>query len=200
MIVMIDNYDSFTYNLYQYITEIAGEVLVYRHDQVTVPDIEKLSPEAIVLSPGPGSPVESGICKDVLQHFYRTTPVIGICLGHQIIVETFGGQVEKGKKPMHGKVTSIKHDGMGIFQQIPSPTCVTRYHSLVASVVPDCLEVSAVAEDGAIMGVRHKEYQIEGIQFHPEAILTEQGYKMLENFFMSIRIEESTKGRKEQVR
>ena len=175
MIVIIDHYDSFTYNLYQYITEIAGNVLVFRHDEVTVQELEKLSPSAIVLSPGPGNPTESGISKAVLQRF----------------IEWFGGKVLKGEVPVHGKTSLIQHDAQKIFKDIPSPTTVTRYHSLVATSIPSCLHISSRSEDGAVMAVRHDTYRIEGIQFHPESILTEHGYKMLENFFSFIKEDSS---------
>ncbi|KGX85826.1 anthranilate synthase component II [Pontibacillus marinus] len=187
MIVIIDHYDSFTYNLYQYITEIAGEVLVFRHDQVTVKDIEKLSPKAIVLSPGPGNPTESGISKDVLEQFYQKIPILGICLGHQVIVEWLGGKVQKGEQPVHGKTAKVTHDGQTIFRDIPNPTTVTRYHSLVATTLPSSLKVTARSEDGAVMAVRHNTYPIEGIQFHPESILTEHGFHMLQNFFSNMK-------------
>lgn len=185
MIVMIDNYDSFTYNLFQYIQMGGYEVEVFRNDQITIEEIEALTPQAIVLSPGPGSPIEAGICLSIVKHFYNKIPILGICLGHQIIVEAFGGVVVKGNRPMHGKVTSIHHDKQGVYNGLPSPTAVTRYHSLVAQEgsVPSELEVTSRSEDGAIMGVRHKKYPIEGIQFHPEAILTILGYDMLQNFF-----------------
>ncbi len=191
MIVIIDHYDSFTYNLYQYITEIAGDVLVFRHDEVTVQELEKLSPSAIVLSPGPGNPTESGISKAVLQRFYQEIPILGICLGHQVIIEWFGGEVQKGEVPVHGKTSLIQHDAQKIFKDIPSPTRVTRYHSLVATTIPSCLHISSRSEDGAVMAVRHDTYRIEGIQFHPESILTEHGYKMLENFFSFIKEDSS---------
>ncbi|QHE52615.1 aminodeoxychorismate/anthranilate synthase component II [Pontibacillus sp. HMF3514] len=190
MIVIIDHYDSFTYNLYQYITEIAGEVLVFRHDQVTVKEIEKLSPSAIVLSPGPGNPNESGISKGLLEQFYQKIPILGICLGHQVIVEWFGGKVQKGKQPVHGKTANVTHDGQTIFRDIPNPTTVTRYHSLVATTLPSSLKVTARSEDGAVMAVRHNLYPIEGIQFHPESILTEHGYRMLKNFFSFMKGED----------
>lgn len=197
MIVIIDHYDSFTYNLYQYITEIAGEVLVFRHDQVTVQEIETLSPTAIVLSPGPGNPTESGISKDVLEQFYQKIPILGICLGHQVIVEWLGGKVQKGEQPVHGKTAKVTHDGQTIFRDIPNPTTVTRYHSLVATTLPSSLKVTARSEDGAVMALRHKTYPIEGIQFHPESILSEHGYHMLQNFFSNIKGEDLNFIRKE---
>lgn len=182
---MIDNYDSFTYNLFQYIQMGGYEVVVYRNDQISIEEIEALEPEAIVLSPGPGSPQEAGICTDVVKHFFRVVPILGICLGHQVIVEAFGGEVKKGERPMHGKVSLVFHDGNGIYDGISSPTTVTRYHSLVAleDRLPKELVVTSRSKDGAIMGVRHNVYPVEGIQFHPEAILTKNGYEMLQNFF-----------------
>jgi len=162
-------------------------VLVFRHDQVTVREIETLSPTAIVLSPGPGNPTESGISKDVLEQFYQKIPILGICLGHQVIVEWLGGEVQKGKQPVHGKTAKVTHDGQTIFRDIPNPTTVTRYHSLVATTLPSSLKVTARSEDGAVMAVRHNTYSIEGIQFHPESILSEHGYHMLENFFSFIK-------------
>lgn len=185
MIVIIDNYDSFTYNLFQYISKIVGDVRVYRNNQIELQDLISLSPEGIVLSPGPGHPDESGISKEVLQYFHDKIPILGICLGHQIIVEWFGGSIVKGKQPIHGKVTKVKHNSKTTFRGVPNPTKVTRYHSLVAleSRLPDCLEVSATSCDGAVMAIRHKSFNVEGIQFHPESILTEYGYTMLENFF-----------------
>ncbi|KGP93223.1 anthranilate synthase component II [Pontibacillus chungwhensis BH030062] len=185
MIIMIDNYDSFTYNLFQYIQMAGYEVEVYRNDQITIEEIEALTPEAIVLSPGPGTPMEAGICLSIVKHFYKQVPILGICLGHQVIVESFGGLIVKGDRPMHGKVTNIHHDCQGVYEGLPSPTSVTRYHSLVAQekAFPNDLIVTSRSEDGAIMGVRHKKYPIEGIQFHPEAILTSLGYDMLQNFF-----------------
>lgn len=187
---MIDNYDSFTYNLFQYIEQIVGDVKVYRNDEITIDELDELNPDAIVLSPGPGTPRDSGVCKEVLLHFVNRVPILGICLGHQIIVETFGGTITKGAKPMHGKVSMIQHDGKTVFRNVENPTMVTRYHSLIAESekLPKCLEISAESADGTIMAVRHKEYSIEGIQFHPEAILTEMGYEMLTNFFKEIRV------------
>lgn len=189
MIVMIDNYDSFTYNLYQYMKQIDSDVLVFRNDEITIPDMETISPDMILLSPGPGNPKESGISNEVLSHFYKKIPILGVCLGHQMIIEVFGGKVIKGEQPMHGKVTPIVHDGKTVFSKVPSPTQVTRYHSLVADpkCIPNCLEVSAWADDGTIMAVRHKDYIVEGIQFHPESIMTEAGFQMLENFIIQVK-------------
>ncbi|KGX91325.1 anthranilate synthase subunit II [Pontibacillus halophilus JSM 076056 = DSM 19796] len=198
MIVMIDNYDSFTYNLYQYLSLLNVDecVRVVRNDEITVQELEELRPSAIILSPGPGRPSQSGICQAALEHFKGTVPILGICLGHQLIIETFGGQVHKGKRPMHGKVTNILHDGETVFQDIPTPTKVTRYHSLVGNVstLPDCLMVTARDEEGVIMGIRHHHDAIEGIQFHPESILTEHGLQMLQNFFQTYVWTEETRG------
>ncbi|MFD2923595.1 anthranilate synthase component II [Halobacillus naozhouensis] len=185
MIVMIDNYDSFTYNLSQYFQLLDEEVVVFRNDAVTIEEIERLAPDLLVISPGPGHPCESGVCYELLNHFYRTTPVLGICLGHQIIVDFFGGKITNGKRPMHGKVTMITHDGKSIFQRVPCVVQVTRYHSLQtpADDLPLSLEISAMSEDSVVMAVRHHIHPVEGIQFHPESILTEHGFQMLSNAY-----------------
>ncbi|WP_156291326.1 anthranilate synthase component II [Oceanobacillus salinisoli] len=186
MILVIDNYDSFTYNLVQYIQEIGETVRVIRNDQVSLDDIDKLNPDYILLSPGPGNPDTAGISLDVVNNFYQKVPMIGVCLGHQVIAQAFGGVVKKAEKPMHGKVSLIHHDERSIFQDISSPMQVTRYHSLIVdeSSLPDCLEITTRSEDGEIMGIRHKKYRVEGVQFHPESILTENGLQMLRNFFI----------------
>lgn len=185
MILLIDNYDSFTYNLVQYFKQIEENVVVYRNDQITVPEIEQMDPDLIVLSPGPGHPAETGVCRDVLHRFHKRTPILGICLGHQLIVEYFGGSVAKGERPMHGKVTPIMHDGRTVFEQLPDFIQVTRYHSLQTPErhLPDSIEVSAKSEDGVVMAVRHQLWPVEGIQFHPESILTEHGFEMLRNAY-----------------
>lgn len=185
MIVIIDNYDSFTYNLVQYFKQMDEEVVVFRNDEVTLAELMVKSPDLIVLSPGPGKPEESGICKKVLQHFYTSIPILGVCLGHQLIVEYFGGSIQEGKQPMHGKVTMITHDGRCIFRGVPNPVQVTRYHSFQTPFedIPICLEISAMSEDSVVMGVRHHSYPVEGIQFHPESILTECGFQMTENAY-----------------
>ncbi|WP_163527623.1 anthranilate synthase component II [Halobacillus ihumii] len=185
MIVMIDNYDSFTYNLSQYFRLLDEDVVVYRNDQATIKKIEHLAPDLLVISPGPGHPTESGICYEVLNHFYRTIPILGICLGHQIIVDFFGGKVAKGKRPMHGKVTMMTHDGKSIFHGVPCVVQATRYHSLQtpAEDLPLSLEISAMSEDSVVMAVRHHTHPVEGIQFHPESILTEHGFQMLSNAY-----------------
>ena len=189
MILMIDNYDSFTYNLVQYLGELDAEVVVERNDQITLAEIEKLAPELIMVSPGPCTPSEAGISLDVISHFKGKIPIFGVCLGHQAIGQAFGGDVIRAKKIMHGKTSPVKHINEGIFAGLPSPFTATRYHSLVIdqNTLPDCLEVTAWTEDDngeidEIMGVRHKELAIEGVQFHPESILTDYGHDMLRNF------------------
>ncbi|KHE71436.1 aminodeoxychorismate/anthranilate synthase component II [Halobacillus sp. BBL2006] len=185
MILIIDNYDSFTYNLVQYFKQLDRNVAVYRNDEVTVEEIEKEDPDLLVLSPGPGHPDETGVSKEVLKTFHHRFPILGICLGHQLIVDFFGGTVAKGQKPMHGKVSSITHDGGTVFEGILSPMNVTRYHSLItpSENIPASLEVSAYTDDGVVMAIRHKDYAVEGIQFHPESILTENGFEILENAY-----------------
>ena len=189
MILMIDNYDSFTYNLVQYLGELGAEVVVERNDQITIAEIEKLAPELIMVSPGPCTPSEAGISLEVIEHFKGKIPIFGVCLGHQAIGQAFGGDIIRAKKIMHGKTSPVKHINEGIFAGLPSPFTATRYHSLVIDqkTLPDCLEVTAwtETEDGKIdeiMGVRHKELAIEGVQFHPESILTDYGHDMLRNF------------------
>ncbi|WP_035506946.1 anthranilate synthase component II [Halobacillus karajensis] len=196
MIVIIDNYDSFTYNLVQYFKQMNAQVIVKRHDEWEMEEIQTLDPILIVLSPGPGRPEESGICRKVLHNFGGRVPILGICLGHQLIVEHFGGVIDKGSCPMHGKVTAITNDGRTLFCQLPGTFRVTRYHSLQAdfSTLPQELEVTAISEDGVIMGVRHRNKRMEGIQFHPESILSEYGYEILENYYkQSVRFKESRK-------
>uniref|UniRef100_UPI003FF12C28 anthranilate synthase component II n=1 Tax=Roseburia sp. TaxID=2049040 RepID=UPI003FF12C28 len=184
MILLIDNYDSFTYNLYQYFGTFTDEIRVVRNDTVTLEEIRQMHPEKIVLSPGPKSPSEAGICMDVVKEFYREVPILGICLGHQCIGEAFGGTVSYAKSLYHGKQSEISHDGTGIFEGIPSPVKVARYHSLAVQEddLPECLEVTARTADGEIMAIRHKEYPVVGLQFHPESIYTEHGKRMIENF------------------
>lgn len=199
MIIIIDNYDSFTYNLAQYFKQMDPEVLVKRNDVWQMEEIRMLEPSLIVLSPGPGRPAESGICNEVLYQFGGQIPLLGICLGHQLMVEHFGGRVVKGNQPMHGKVTTITNDGRTMFRKLPGSFRVTRYHSLQADLasLPEELEVTAVSEDGVIMGVRHREQLMEGIQFHPESVLTEYGYDLLRNFYE--RAVRSKVSRKEEV-
>ncbi len=189
MILMIDNYDSFTYNLVQYLGELGADVKVERNDKISIADIEKMAPEQIMVSPGPKTPSDAGISLDVIEHFKGKIPIFGVCLGHQSIGQAFGGDVIRAKKIMHGKTSPVKHINEGIFAGLPSPFTATRYHSLVIdqNTLPDCLEVTAwtETEDGEIdeiMGVRHKELAIEGVQFHPESILTDHGHDMLRNF------------------
>lgn len=184
MILIIDNYDSFTYNLYQYVGELAEDVLVYRNDQITIEQIEKLSPEKIIISPGPCSPKEAGISVDVIRHFAQKVPILGVCLGHQAIGEAFGGRIIRSTEIMHGKTSLIYHDGKTIFRGLPNPFEATRYHSLVIEKesLPDSLIVTAWTSNGIIMGVRHRIYPIEGVQFHPESILTKVGKDLIKNF------------------
>ena len=182
MILIIDNYDSFTYNLAQYFGELGAEIQVVRNDAISLKEISKLAPTHIILSPGPGIPDEAGITLDVIKHFAPKIPILGVCLGHQAIGQAFGGEVVRAEKIMHGKVSSIQHDGCGIFSGIPSPFIATRYHSLIVKdPLPNCLEVSARTADGVIMALRHKEYPTIGVQFHPESILTDQGHQLLRN-------------------
>lgn len=184
MLLIIDNYDSFTYNLAQYFAELGAEVQVVRNDAISLPDIEKFFPGGIVISPGPGRPEKAGITPQVISSFSGRLPILGVCLGHQAIGSVYGGEVIRAKKVMHGKQSLIHHDGRGVFKGIPSPFTAIRYHSLLVDPdsLPDCLEISARTEDGEIMGLRHRHYQVEGVQFHPESILTEHGYTMLGNF------------------
>ena len=184
MLLMIDNYDSFTYNLVQYFGELGEDIRVFRNDRITIREIEKLDPELIVVSPGPCTPREAGISVDVIKHFAGKKPILGVCLGHQCIGAAFGGKIINAKKLMHGKTSLIHHDGRTIFEGLPNPFEATRYHSLVIekASVPECLEISAWTEDGEIMGVRHREFIIEGVQFHPESILTAVGKDLLRNF------------------
>ncbi|MDB0441592.1 anthranilate synthase component II [Clostridioides difficile] len=189
MILMIDNYDSFVYNLVQYIEELGETVIVKRNNEITLRDIEELNPEVIVLSPGPCSPKEAGICIDVVEYFKGKKPILGICLGHQTIGHVFGGSIIKAQQPVHGKVYSINHVNKGVFNGLKNPLNVTRYHSLIidSNTVPEELEVTATTNKGEIMGIRHKKYLIEGVQFHPEAILSEYGHEMLRNFIKEAR-------------
>ncbi len=184
MILLIDNYDSFTYNLFQYLSELGAEVKVVRNDQVTLKEIEAMALEHIVISPGPSSPDKAGISNDVIRHFGSRIPILGVCLGHQCIGYAFGGIVEGAGEIMHGKTSMIYHDGKGVFKGLPNPFEAIRYHSLAIkdANLPSFLEVSARTDKGIIMGVRHKEYPIEGVQFHPESILTKVGKDLLRNF------------------
>ena len=189
MILMIDNYDSFTYNLVQYLQELGAEVEVHRNDQITVQQIKALKPTHIVLSPGPCTPNEAGVCLDVIAKLHTQFPILGVCLGHQAMGQAFGGAVKRARQLMHGKVSDIHHTGKGVFRNLPTPYTATRYHSLIVEqeTLPDCLEVTAWTQhaDGRrdeIMGLKHKTAPIEGVQFHPESILTEHGHALLKNF------------------
>lgn len=184
MILMIDNYDSFTFNIVQYLGQMGEDVQVYRNDKTTIDGIRKLKPQAIFLSPGPGAPRQAGITVDVIRAFYKTLPIMGICLGHQSIGFAFGGEVVRAQRIMHGKVSPVEHDGKTIFAGLPNPFTAGRYHSLVVrpETLPSCLEASAKTAEGEIMGLRHKDYPVEGIQFHPESVLTPQGKRIIRNF------------------
>jgi len=187
MLLMIDNYDSFTYNLVQYFGELGADVRVYRNDQITLDEVEELAPERIVISPGPCTPNEAGVSIPVIKRFAGRIPILGVCLGHQSIGQAFGGRIVHAATLMHGKTSQIRHANTGVFKGLPDPLTATRYHSLAIerASLPDCLEVTAWSEDGEIMGVRHKTLAVEGVQFHPESILTECGHELLANFLKS---------------
>jgi anthranilate synthase/aminodeoxychorismate synthase-like glutamine amidotransferase len=187
MVFVLDNYDSFTYNLVQYVGECGRECVVRRNDQTTPEEIEAMNPSHILISPGPCTPAEAGISIEVIKHFAGKVPVLGVCLGHQAIGEAFGGKVVRTPKLMHGKTSAITHDNRTIFKDVPSPMTATRYHSLIVEEksLPSELEISARSEDGTIMGLRHRDVRIEGVQFHPESILTEHGRRIIENFVRS---------------
>lgn len=187
MLFMLDNYDSFTYNLVQYFQELGVRVEVRRNDQCTIEDIEALNPDYICISPGPSNPDHAGISLEVIRHFAGKVPLLGVCLGHQAIAQAFGGQVVHAKQIMHGKVSPITHDGSDVFKDLPSPMTVTRYHSLAVAdySLPDCLAITAQTEDGEIMGLRHKTLAISAVQFHPESILSEHGHQLLQNFLQA---------------
>jgi para-aminobenzoate synthetase component 2 len=184
MILVIDNYDSFTYNLVQYLGELGEEVKVSRNDEITIQEIELLAPDHILISPGPCTPNEAGISLELLQHFKGLIPIFGVCLGHQAIGQAFGGNVIRAERLMHGKTSPIHHHGTSVFEGLESPFTATRYHSLIVEreSLPDCLEITAETAEGEIMALRHKEYPIEGVQFHPESIITDHGHTMLRNF------------------
>jgi len=184
MILMIDNYDSFTYNLVQYLSELGEKLVVHRNDKISLAEIEDLNPSHIVISPGPGRPVDAGISREVIEEFGKRIPILGVCLGHQCIAETFGGKVVSARRLMHGKTSMIYHAGRGIFQDIPSPFKATRYHSLIVDrkSLPKTLKVIARTKDKEIMALKHKKFPVWGVQFHPESILTEHGKKLLKNF------------------
>ena len=184
MLLMVDNYDSFTYNLVQYFGELGEEVMVFRNDEITPDEVTKLEPSFIVISPGPCTPNEAGVSIPMIERYCNQVPILGVCLGHQSIGQAFGGRIIHAKQIMHGKTALISHNGTGVFRGLPNPFTATRYHSLVIEheSLPDCLEITAWAEDGEIMGVRHKTLAVQGVQFHPESVLTEHGHKLLGNF------------------
>ncbi len=184
MILMVDNYDSFTYNLVQYLCELGAEVLVRRNDAITVDEIERLAPEQIVISPGPGTPDEAGVSCDVIRVFGGRIPILGVCLGHQCIGQVYGGRIVRAARLMHGKTSWIRHDGQGIFRGLPNPFEATRYHSLVIerASMPPVLHICAETEDGEVMAVRHRDAPVVGVQFHPESVLTQHGHQLLKNF------------------
>ena len=184
MLLMIDNYDSFTYNLVQYFGELGQEVKVFRNDAISLSEIARLNPDYLVISPGPCAPAQAGISLAAIREFAGKVPLLGVCLGHQSIGEAFGGRVVHAKKLMHGKVSPVQHNNVWMFRNLPNPVTCTRYHSLAVEreTLPECLEITAWTDDGEIMGIRHRELAIEGVQFHPESILTEHGHAMLKNF------------------
>ncbi|WP_410981754.1 aminodeoxychorismate/anthranilate synthase component II [Bacillus cereus] len=193
MIVLIDNYDSFTYNLYQLLGAYEEEIIVLRNDKVTIQELEEMKPKAIILSPGPGKPEDAGICIQVIQHFYKQIPILGICLGHQAIVSAFGGEIVRAEHIKHGKTSRVKHNGTSIFSYVTQPLTAMRYHSLVAAkqTIPKCFDVLATAmDDGEIMAVRHNYYSLFGLQFHPESIATEEGGKLIRAFLANVKEEE----------
>jgi anthranilate synthase/aminodeoxychorismate synthase-like glutamine amidotransferase len=184
MLLLIDNYDSFTYNLYQYLAELGQEVLVARNDRITIEEIERLKPERIVVSPGPSTPDRAGISNDVIRHFGPRLPLLGVCLGHQCVGQVYGGTVGRAKAVMHGKSSLVHHRGEGVLAGLPNPFPAIRYHSLAVAEegLPDCLEVTAWTDDGTIMGLRHRQHPVEGVQFHPESFMTPAGKDLLRNF------------------
>ena len=188
MLLLLDNYDSFTYNIYQLLAELGAEIEVVRNDAATVTELSKRGYSGVVISPGPGEPKDAGITEDLIREMKGVVPILGVCLGHQAIGEVFGGKVVRAPKIVHGKTSRIRHDGVGIYRDLPQPFDVGRYHSLILEreTLPDCLAVTAETEDGIIMGVRHKEYDVEGVQFHPESILTPEGRTLLGNFLRKL--------------
>ena len=188
MLLMIDNYDSFTYNLVQYFGELGEDVRTFRNDEITLEQIAEMNPARICISPGPCTPHEAGVSVPVLQEFGGKIPILGVCLGHQSIGAAFGGKIIRARQVMHGKTSPIEHTGVGVFKDIPSPYTVIRYHSLAIEreTLPACLEITAWTEDGEIMGVRHRDFNIQGVQFHPESILTDYGHQLLENFLKAV--------------
>jgi len=188
MLLMLDNYDSFTYNLVQYFGELGEDVRVFRNDAITLQEIAAMAPDRLVISPGPCSPKEAGISVDVIKEFAGKIPLLGVCLGHQSIGYAFGGEIVHAQKPMHGKLSPVHHTNTGVFAKLPNPFTATRYHSLAIrrETLPDCLEVTAWTDDGEIMGVRHKTLAVQGVQFHPESIMTEHGHALLDNFLKGV--------------
>lgn len=184
MYILIDNYDSFTYNLYHYLTDLGVDVAVHRNDQIGLDDISSLNPSGVIISPGPCTPNEAGICLDLVERFKGDIPMLGVCLGHQSIAQAFGAQIVRAPYVMHGKTSDIHHDGSSVFAGLPSPFVATRYHSLTVEPdnLPDCLKVTAETEDGIIMGLMHKQYPLHGVQFHPESIASENGHALIKNF------------------
>ena len=185
MILVLDNYDSFTYNLVQYLGELGEDLRVFRNNKISLEEIERLKPERIVISPGPGTPADAGITEDVVRHFYNSIPILGVCLGHQAIGEVFGGKIVRAPTLMHGKVSEIFHDSKGLFAGIPQGFPATRYHSLMVTQIPTTLEISAETKEGIVMGLRHRDFPTEGIQFHCESIMTVVGKNLLKNFLKS---------------
>jgi len=186
MLLLIDNYDSFTYNLFQYLSELGKEVIVVRNDKTSLKQIKRMKPQRIIISPGPGTPLKAGISNDIIRHFGSRLPILGVCLGHQCIGYSYGGKIVRAKEIMHGKPSLIHHTGQGTFSGLPSPFSAIRYHSLVVerNRLPDCLEVTAWTDDGTIMGLRHRQYPVEGVQFHPESFMTKAGKDILKNFLV----------------
>ncbi len=184
MLLLIDNYDSFTYNLFQYLSELGEEIKILRNDMTTLEEIDRMKPERIVISPGPSIPERAGISNSVIEHFGSRLPILGVCLGHQCIGYSYGGLIEQAKEIMHGKSSQIYHSAQGVFARLPNPFSAIRYHSLEVQRqgLPDCLEITAWTDDGTIMGLRHRHYPVEGIQFHPESFMTESGKDLLKNF------------------
>ncbi len=184
MLLLIDNYDSFTYNLFQYLSELGEKVVVVRNDKTTIEEIERMKPQRLVISPGPSTPLRAGISNEVIRHFGPRLPVLGVCLGHQCLGYSYGGKIVQADKIMHGKSSSIHHKGQGVFAGLPNPFPAIRYHSLVVQRdgLPDCLEITAWTDDGTIMGLRHRQHPVEGVQFHPESFMTEAGKDLLKNF------------------
>lgn len=192
MLLVIDNYDSFTYNLVQYLGELGQNIKVFRNDKITVPQIRELKPDYIVISPGPCTPNEAGVSMEIIRELGGEIPILGVCLGHQAIAQALGGQVIRGDYPVHGKTSEILHDGQTIYKGVTNPFVATRYHSLIVEreTLPECLEISAETKDGVVMGIRHREFAVEGVQFHPESILTTEGKKILKNFLNRLKTED----------